>query len=609
MRRTRTQSLPWVALVLILLLAATTRILYIDAQSLWIDEGFTYYLTQYHSPLQMLQKDVHPPLYFLLADLWVGLTGITELAMRYLSVLPSLISIAVVYQIAREIERQRHIDSGGGIPTLAALMMALADAENFLAQEMRSYTWHVLLTCLSMWGFLRWVRTRGRGWHGLWFISTVALVYTFYLGAWIGVVQGLISLIFLRRRQRLIAVGTLVAAALTLVPWLLLTLGDQSGNLSYANWIKPNAYVLDDLRRRWFTDQWALMLMLAGLGLVVVIYGGERVRLRWRPLLPVALLTLWLVLPVVMTFALNEFAPLFTPRRITQITPAVALLVAFGLGNSRPPVRGLLVVAIVIYGVSCVDFWRDKQDWRSMAHLTAPLIKPDDLLMVELGGDDYAPVYHYTRALPDDNTITGLTTWRHLEPETYTDGLPALIASYDGIWFFYWSSDKGALDWLDWLDFRRTAAYRVDFNPDVTLYRYDRLPNTAFAHYDNGLTLHDAQWHSDGRVDLWWSLDVPVTRDYVVSVQVIDRDGQLIAQQDAPPYRTHYIDTQAGQIDAQQATSQWPPDTVIYQPVQLALPDAMPADYRVQVVVYAFVDGAIERLPMVSGQDVLPIVE
>ncbi|MEL7434499.1 MAG: hypothetical protein AAFN11_11185, partial [Chloroflexota bacterium] len=102
----RSQWITYTWLVAILLLAMFLRISTIDAQSLWIDEGFTWNLTQYSDMFAILRADVHPPLYFLLIDVWVDFAGTSVFAMRYFSLLPSLLSVAVVYRLAGEIAHQ-----------------------------------------------------------------------------------------------------------------------------------------------------------------------------------------------------------------------------------------------------------------------------------------------------------------------------------------------------------------------------------------------------------------------------------------------------------------------------------------------------------------------
>lgn len=585
---------PIIPLLLILLLAAAVRMIGIDAESLWIDEGFTYYLTQYDDPLKMLFLDVHPPLYFVLADGWVALTGITELAMRYFSVLPSVLSVAVIYQVARELSRLRG-DLRTTAPLLAAFMLALSDPEIFLSQEIRSYTHQVLLILLSMWGMLRWQRTNRRGWLILWVISLSALVYTFYIAAFIGIAQGLYVLIFMRGRQRVIGIIALIIAALSVAPWLLITLGEQSGNLSYANWLRLTPTTIEDIIRRWYTDQWPLTIGLSLLGLVTFI-DAPPLKIRWRPIAPAALLLLWLIVPLVLTFIGNTQAPLYQPRRITMITPAVALMIAFGLANLKPPARGFLVAVLLVYGLTSSDFGQFKQPWRDMAQDTAPYIAPDDLLLAELGGDDYAVVYHYDRILPNSVTVRGLTTWRHLQPETYEAGLPALIDSHNPVWLFYWGKDESALAWLDNLNFTRTHEITVEFNPDVYLWRYDRLPSAPIATYENGMTLHTVRPVAEnGLVDLIWSTSAPLDRDYVTSVVLLDEAGAVIAQRDSVP------------AEGARSTLGWTPENAVYDAKFVTTPDGAPipaGTYTIGVVVYAFDENQqIERILTAAGDD------
>lgn len=587
-------------LLLILLLAAFVRIWHIDLQSFWIDEGFTYNLTQSADPFKILTKDVHPPLYFLLVTGWAQIVGTSEMALRYSSVLPGMLAVALIYQIAREIERQRGLRSAYVIPVLAALLLSVADSEIYLAQEFRSYTLQLLWISLSMLCFLRWQRTQRHAYYLGWILSTSAIVYTFYLGAWIGVVQGVWALLFLRGRQRWQAIAALFISALLLLPWLLYSLGAQTDNLSYAEWIRPNAFVLDDLRRRYFTGQWGITILLALFGLATLREDGTRWRLIWRPIAPAALLLLWLLLPLLLTFAANGFAPLYTPWRINQIAPAVALLIAFGLGQARPPLRGVLLAGLLLYGLTTVDFWREKQPWRDFTYATAPYFAPDDLLLVEVGGDDYAPVYHYKHQGPPDLTVRGLTTWRRLEPETYEAGLPALIYQRPQLWFLYWGKDESAFAWLNTLGYVRSSTWRTSFNPDVYYYRYDLLPEQPIARYSNGLLLRQATVHTPLHFDLLWSAEAPLDADYTSSAILLNEAGQLVAQRDSLP------------LLGRSYSSQWQPGELVYDPKLLQTSDGAPlpaGKFQAGIVVYRFTADGIERLLTESGEDLVLLGE
>jgi uncharacterized membrane protein len=351
------RSQRYIFFTLILLLATIVRMVGIDSQSLWIDEGFTWNLSQYSDPFAILRLDVHPPLYFAMFTTWVQAAGTSVFAMRYFSLLPSVLSVAVVFQLAREIQKQRG-EIGVVIPLIAAALMAVCEAETNLSQEARGYTWHVLFACLTMLGFLRWGRVGGKTSLALWALSLIALIYTFYLGAFVGVVQGAYALLFWRdskqRKKLFQTIGILFFCALTLVPWLLLTGGSQTQNISHGEVIRPEAYLfwLDDFRKGYFTGQWALTIGLFLLGLVYM--RAKKISTHETAIL----LLLWFGLPLLLTLILNEIAPTYQPRRVSQIVPAIALLMAFGLGNIHGKVRYFLVAALLIYGSFATDFWR-----------------------------------------------------------------------------------------------------------------------------------------------------------------------------------------------------------------------------------------------------------
>ena len=81
-------------------------------------------------------------------------------------------------------------------------MLALADSENYLAQEARHYTWLALLVLGSMWFFLRWMRSgRQSQLPGAWALVTIAMVHTHYISAFAAVAQGLVCDHLLARRN------------------------------------------------------------------------------------------------------------------------------------------------------------------------------------------------------------------------------------------------------------------------------------------------------------------------------------------------------------------------------------------------------------------------
>ena len=142
----------WLIVTLILLLGALARGLHIAEQSFWVDEGYAFYHAHFPDLVTSLARDTHPPLYFAALRLWSDVVGHTEVALRWFSFLPSMLSLALIFQLARVVFRLRgdeHSRNLEIVPLLAMLMLALADAENYLAGEARHYTWLVFLGGLA----------------------------------------------------------------------------------------------------------------------------------------------------------------------------------------------------------------------------------------------------------------------------------------------------------------------------------------------------------------------------------------------------------------------------------------------------------------------------
>src|SRR3989339_530665 len=74
-------------------------------QSLWLDEAVTANVVKNFNFLQIINKfsptDFHPPLYYLMMKLWTNLFGYSEVALRFPSIIFSLLTGLFTYKIAK----------------------------------------------------------------------------------------------------------------------------------------------------------------------------------------------------------------------------------------------------------------------------------------------------------------------------------------------------------------------------------------------------------------------------------------------------------------------------------------------------------------------------
>src|SRR5919109_511127 len=89
-------------LLVAIAVAFALRVYLLGAQSLWNDEGTSVAL----APLNLdaitnaAARDIHPPLYYYLLHFWMPLVGNTEYAIRFLSVIAGVLTVAFTFRIA-----------------------------------------------------------------------------------------------------------------------------------------------------------------------------------------------------------------------------------------------------------------------------------------------------------------------------------------------------------------------------------------------------------------------------------------------------------------------------------------------------------------------------
>ena len=587
--------LRWSIVVLILLLGVVSRGLHITSHSFWIDEGFSFFYAYSPDLMQALASDIHPPLYYAVLRVWSELTGHSELALRWFSLLPSIGSLACVFQLAKEVIRARstHWD-GEALPYLAMLMLALADAESYLAQETRHYTWLTLLILCSMLFLARWLRRSRRQDFIAWLLSSSLVLYTHYMAAFGLFAQGLYILVWARGKSRRQALSALVLSALAMAPWLFfagpLQVENRNAYDVWSNELTPA--LLREIAVNYFTGQWALAIGLLALGCVALVYRRDSsISLRFDRVTP--LLLLWLTVPFGLTILVNEFLPFLQPHRLIQWTPAIALLVACGLSNIRQPIRALLITVLVVYGLTQVEFGRAQPDWRRIAHLTKRYAVPGDLILTDVASGDFPLRYYLVREEAGQPSLElgiryeALHYQRLFATETYESWLPSLLDGHKTVWLMYWSGDNSAFNWLEELDYKRSARYvhRHDGGAHgVTLlpvYRFDRRHDyEPVARFGNGMVLHSARIdRKDLRLDTLWETTRPLERDYLLSAKLLDKNGVVVAQHDSQPQGN------------QRPTSGWELGDLIYSPQEMkALAPIAAGDYQAIVQVYT-IDG------------------
>ncbi len=430
-------------LVAVLLLACALRAVNLGGRTLWYDEAFAVLYAEKGLSAMIegtlaqedgAAADVHPLLYYTALNIWMGLTGQSPDAVRALSVLTGVLTLAVVYRLASDLFDRR-------VGLAAGLIAALSPFHIQYSQEARMYALMALWLALATWCFVKgWIGgarhplMRGQaavplpgqwGWWAGFAVFAALSMYTQQLSALYLVALALFP-VALRRWDvfaRVVAAG--IGAVVLYLPWLV-NAPAQLGKIQQAYWVaRPGLAqavqtlfsftipLLDLPRGIIVGGLLASLVLIAFLALhgwrarrrpqaLFLKRSGTLRRAGWR-----LGLALWLAfIPPALMFAAGQFMPVYLLRALL----ACALMFYVGTawlflrgGMPRMVAGALAALWVVVSGEGLLEHYR----WntfpnapfdRAAAHL-AEHRQPDDAI-VHSNKLTFLPMRYYDRDLP-----------------------------------------------------------------------------------------------------------------------------------------------------------------------------------------------------------------
>lgn len=579
---------PSAILILITLLGFGLRMLRLDFQPLWWDEGYSVWFAG-HSLSEMARltaADIHPPLYYGLLHLWTLAFGLKPLSLRFFSIFAAMPAIPLAYLLGRDMR-----DRTTGY--LAALLVAINPFAIFYAQEIRMYGLAATLSLAAMWTGWRWGMVSIKGarmpknswkWGAAHALSVLAGLYTLYMFALLPLAQFL--WVIIARRDRIKAfLFSLIAAGLLYLPWVLYAgpkllnyvaykvVKDNDQPLSLAIYLGRHlsAFTVGHLEGAlaplW---PWTLLLLIPPLAALVFAKSDAR---RWQKLAsPAVYLTVILLTALLIGFVQQLRAP-FIPQRFERVllfaAPALWLLLALGTRSlwreSRAAAVIFLVVLALMQGASLVAFYTTPRyadrDYRPLIHTVSKNLRPGDNIFViypwQAGyfmaylPQDQSP----TLIQPDDAWIPdrGKPPWLVLSPDS--DWTPAVARTLDlmlrfgGVWFPEHLSLGGVFEAKveHYLDENSYYLFDQWYGSETRLTGWDTSRGAAHLSelvtpqaWENGVRLTEATYPGYAyRIffDLTWKGNQAITPgDLISSLWLRGPDGQRWAQQDVTPF-------------------------------------------------------------------------
>ncbi len=563
------------------LLAFLIRVWNLGEKGLWYDETITALMAR-ATPAEIVRFHwqnafEHPPVWALLMHAWSAVFGQTEAALRWPAVLAGTLLVPLVWQI---LKLSRPADRSARL--LAALLVALSPLLLLYSQEARMYAIVTLLAAVSIYLYLRLVRSVSAVVLGLWVLSNWLMLGFHYYSVLLILAEGLSFLIAVARGRQPwagLAIG-FVLSVLPLALWGAFSPGFQTTLrivLSQSDGSGPTWPAFADRFWRELTFGsvvWLPQLAVVGYALLPVLIVG-----LWAVLKPDATTAAtahgrargagWGLGLFAIIFPLPILASLAFPNRIFTryilfVAPMFYILLALGIRwlwrrtRALGAIAFLAVMAVAFMGLSYYFNAYQKSAYRDVVRYLMPRTAPGDAILIE-GPRQHLLAKYY---LPADRRIYPIPdvplpaywplTAPPVVPEQVDDLLKAILQEHGDAWLIL--AGQGEVDPYEFVPrFLTAISYTVDCweQLDVRTCHYVD-PGHVFADlsfplqatFGEELQLAGVQLaHSadgphaqrDLLVALDWTAKAKPSADYTVTLRLLDQYGKIWAQTDGLP--------------------------------------------------------------------------
>ncbi len=377
----------------------------ITASSIWHDEGYTLWLIRYN-PLQIIARtarDVHPPLYYLIAHLWTLVFGRSELGIRSLSLVFFIGIIYLVYKVVEKLFNER-------AAFWASMLVALSPFMVRFAQESRMYGMVAFLTTLGTYFLVRYFKEKNDRMLIFYALSMAAAAYTQYYAffiimvQWIAVAAMTPGFFRLKWREpfkkhlgifnlKWLAAG--LAPIILFLPWAPVAYG-QVTRVSTSYWIRPEWITaktipnsltefiiyahLDSFNSANIPVTilfWFLILLLVASSALLLL------KKEWRK--KIGAFLLYGYLPMILVFILSKVkTPVYQDRYFPF--SAVAILALWGIGiamvKNKYARMGLATVAIAVLLAGNIEMHAaTNHQMKALSEAVKKQMKPGDIVL------------------------------------------------------------------------------------------------------------------------------------------------------------------------------------------------------------------------------------
>lgn len=396
-------------LLYILITALLLRLINLN-QSLWLDEAINVLAVKNYNLADLITKyslyDFHPPLYHIILYFWSKIFGFSEIAVRFPSIITTMICIIVVYKIGSEFFSKK-------IGLAASLLLALSPLSIYYSQEARMYSLTMLLASISFYFFLCLLNKKFNLLRLVFF--TFFLILGFY-SDYLFWIFGIFLILYLYKKSSVEKIWLFLSLSLIFLfisPWLKFFLNQLLAGFSQAKstplWGKVvGSFSLKNLilvpvkfsiGRISFYNKTIYALFtgsLIALESLAILLGVRKLKEKIFPFLSPFLI------PILIAFTISFFIPVFSYFRFLFLLPIFYLLISFGLSNAtfgRMIVSLVFIFEIVSSSIYFINPRFHRENWKEAVRFIEENSKENSAsLLVNIAQG--APYKYYTNSVP-----------------------------------------------------------------------------------------------------------------------------------------------------------------------------------------------------------------
>lgn len=363
---------------------------------------------------------VHPPLFYVLLKIWVGIGGHSVLWVRLLPAVLAILALLPLVALCRELRIPKRTT------TLALAFMALNSYLIAYAQELRMYSLVMLLALCSMFLFVRFVNASAEKTTTTLLVLTATnlLLVSAHYYAW-AIVAIEFAFLFTRGRRKLLGflLVTLVII-LCYTPWLYVVtraaLDPQRGNMGNLAWLpRPSIVNLFGFYAALTGAApyvWRQPLRLLTSFVTLLVFAAPALLLIWRDIKqrrtrasPAILLATLAFAPALFVFLASLALPrsIWHQRYLIIVAVPYILLAAVGIDRLRPQALRVCVITLALAWTVFAGFnepvYSDRFAWEDVADkLRRAETSQRQVTVYAHGGMIALPLRYYLAELGDN---------------------------------------------------------------------------------------------------------------------------------------------------------------------------------------------------------------